>query len=92
MKVDPTLHARTLRLFTNDEVLIKFAMERIAFGGLKYQKDDLAERDLLVEGREELVDGLNRFVMHAEYVNGNRTLVEICLKLVELIRAIDLLR
>ena len=95
MKYDAISHERYLRSVTHDNDLIRFALARMAFGASKYPaSDDSASRNFLDEGYEELVDCLNRIVMHMDRPEVSHTLLlyKVVEAILEAIQGLNLLR
>lgn len=95
MKFDAISHERYLRAVTHDDDLIRFALERMRVGASKYPaSDDSASRDFLAEGYEELVDGLNRVIMHMDRPEVTHTLLlyKVVEAILEAIQGLNLLR
>lgn len=95
MKYDPTSHERYLRAVTRDDDLIRYALQRMADGAAKYPPiDDSTSRNFLDEGYEELVDGLNRLIMHMGRPDVTHTMLlyNVIESMLNAIQGINLLR
>jgi RNA binding exosome subunit len=94
--IDLEKHEHTLRSFVEDEEVIKYAMERMDYGASKYELcigPIDPDRDLLAEGREEFIDGLNRLIMHInKQAAYSPVMAQVIFEALSVIRGINLLK